>query len=54
MQMFTPALSIHLATGFLIEGKAGVVRRCQLNNQKTMSWSRTNFALPFKRVANQP
>ena len=30
IQMFTPALSIRLATGFLIEGKAGVVRRCRL------------------------
>ena len=29
IQMFTPALSIHLATGFLIEDKAGVVKRCR-------------------------
>ena len=31
IRMFTQALSIHLASGSLIKGKAGVIRRCSAN-----------------------
>ena len=40
IRVFDQALSIHLALGFLIEGKAGVVRRCRRNR---------NFAAQAKR-----
>ena len=40
--MFTQALSIHLASGSLIKGKAGVIRRCSAE-QKLRHTSKTRF-----------
>src|SRR5262249_43971 len=40
--MFTQALSIHLASGSLIKGKAGVVRRCSAE-QKLRRARKTRF-----------